>query len=374
MAWYKCVIQKNASPDALINKSITSVNSEVTNIGPYAFYQCENLASANFPNATVVGIFAFSGCNHLASITLPNAVTVYASAFTGASRLTSINLPKCTQIYTSAFNGCSALTSISAPEAVLIISNAFQDTAITRINFPKVTSVSGSFCYMALLSAVDFDNELPKITDIGQAAFLRCTSLSQIISATNIKSIGTNAFNGCPLTDSSMAKFTEVTSVGSGGFANVTGCTNVTLPSVLNLSGSAFSDSTVQYVYLPKVAALASSIWANSALKRADFGQNLMSTSLKIAASTFKNATNFTELILRGTSNNGVGVIPLNNVNAFAGTPFANGGSGGTIYVPRALVSAYKSATNWSTILGYGSGQQNQILALEDSPYATEPS
>ena len=59
-------------------------------------------------------------------------------------------------------------------------------------------------------------------------------------------------------------------------------------------------------------------------------------------------------------------VAPLANVNAFVGTPFASGGSGGTLYVPAALIPSYQSATNWSTILGYAN---NSIQAIEGSEF-----
>ena len=58
----------------------------------------------------------------------------------------------------------------------------------------------------------------------------------------------------------------------------------------------------------------------------------------------------------------------LSNVNAFTGA-FASGGTGGTLYVPQALIASYQSATNWSTILGYAN---NQILPIEGSIYETQ--
>ena len=67
----------------------------------------------------------------------------------------------------------------------------------------------------------------------------------------------------------------------------------------------------------------------------------------------------FNTLILR-TSN---ACVTLNSsTDDFIGTPFASGGSGGTIYIPESLYnhlgdgtsSDYKAATNWSTVNGYG--------------------
>jgi len=90
-----------------------------------------------------------------------------------------------------------------------------------------------------------------------------------------------------------------------------------------------------------------------------------------IAESCFYNCLALKTIILRKTS----GVILLANINAFSGTPFANGGIGGDIYVPKTLYDAlgtgtndYKAASNWSTINGYGTITWH---AIEGSYYET---
>ena len=86
-----------------------------------------------------------------------------------------------------------------------------------------------------------------------------------------------------------------------------------------------------------------------------------------VGGGQFSNDSNLTVLILRKST-----VAALNNINGFANTPFASGKAGGTLYVPSALIDSYKSATNWSTLLAYGSGEQNQILPIEGSIYETQ--
>lgn len=76
-----------------------------------------------------------------------------------------------------------------------------------------------------------------------------------------------------------------------------------------------------------------------------------------IAKQFFKNADSFDTLILREAA-----IFPLGGTDAFDGTPFASGGTGGTIYIPKTLydhlgdnsANDYKAATNWSTVNGYG--------------------
>lgn len=86
-----------------------------------------------------------------------------------------------------------------------------------------------------------------------------------------------------------------------------------------------------------------------------------------IKSDMFTNCGSLKTLVLRRNS-----VCALAHANNFSNTPFASGKSGGTLYVPSALIASYQAATNWSTILGYGSGVQNQILPIEGSIYETQ--
>lgn len=96
-------------------------------------------------------------------------------------------------------------------------------------------------------------------------------------------------------------------------------------------------------------------------------GINTVDFSNELTASFSNNYFRYsvlTKLILRKSS-----VVSLAATGAFNNTPFASGGTGGTLYVPSALISSYQSATNWSTILGY---ENNQILPIEGSIYETQ--
>lgn len=92
----------------------------------------------------------------------------------------------------------------------------------------------------------------------------------------------------------------------------------------------------------------------------------------RIRTQTFYSATNLQTIILRSES-----LVALENTNAFQSTPFASGGAGGTIYLPKVLYDHlgdgtsldYKAATNWSTIDGYGTITWAQ---LEGSQYETQ--
>lgn len=93
-----------------------------------------------------------------------------------------------------------------------------------------------------------------------------------------------------------------------------------------------------------------------------------------IPNNTFVNCTLLDKLILRKSN----GVSPLAGTAVITtGTPFKNGGSGGTIYIPEVMYNHlgdgtsmdYKSASNWSTVDGYGT---ITWAKLEGSPYESE--
>ena len=93
-----------------------------------------------------------------------------------------------------------------------------------------------------------------------------------------------------------------------------------------------------------------------------------------IQSATFQNCTALKTLVLRKDD---APVSLASLTNTFKGTPFASDGSGGTIYIPKALYDHlrdgssldYKAATNWSTVDGYGTITWAQI---EGSIYETQ--
>lgn len=109
---------------------------------------------------------------------------------------------------------------------------------------------------------------------------------------------------------------------------------------------------------------------SNQNIFRADTGLELLDFTYTGGSGFQQNAfyddSNFKTLILRGDS-----VVPLNNTNAFThSTPFASGGSGGTLYVPADLITSYQGASNWSTILGYTNNQIKSIESTHTDPNA----
>lgn len=138
--------------------------------------------------------------------------------------------------------------------------------------------------------------------------------------------------------DASIKKLTSyVTSARSFALAYCNKLVDVTLPNLLSMP-TAF----LQGCYL---------------LTKIDCGKLEQINSQSMA-----NCSQLQTLIIRANQ-----VCTINNTNAFVGTAFYTNGTGGTLYVPQALIASYQADTNWATVLAYN--PNNQILAIEGSPH-----
>lgn len=186
-----------------------------------------------------------------------------------------------------------------------------------------------------------------------------------IVSFTNsdVAELRKHAINGC--TNLQSVSLPNCTKINEYSLANCGNLVSVNLPNLTTIGGAyAFTGcKKLQMIVLPSLASDTNSSTFNECnlLEKADFGANCTG----IWNSVFNKCTVLDTVILRKTD----GVSKLNNTNSFNNTPFASGGSGGTLYVPNALISSYQSATNWITILGYAN---NQIKAIEGSIYETK--
>lgn len=133
--------------------------------------------------------------------------------------------------------------------------------------------------------------------------------------------------------------------------------------------GYCFGNSKVQTVVLPGLKTVTNAGYffnGASSLQKIDIGPLFATDANGIRNHTFNGASTLAVLVLRNPN----GVVHLSNINAFAGTQFASGNSGGTIYVPNALLSFYQADSIWSTILGYPNNQIKSIESTHTDPTA----
>ena len=378
--------------------SLTSVTipNSVTSIGTQAFYYCTSLTSVTIPDSvTSIGKSAFYNCTSLTSVTIPNSVTsIGEETFRYCSSLTSVTIPdSVTSIEKSAFYECTSLTSVTIPNSVTSIGiSAFSGcSSLTSITIPNsVTSIEGSAFYgCSSLTSITIPSS---VTLIGDFAFAACSSLTSITIPNSVTSIGVDAFYNC----TSLTSVTipdSVTSIGDSAFKNCTSLTNVTIGNgVTSIGDEAFSGCSGRLTINSKIIETdytskncPSSNW----LKNSKFTELILGDNIeKIGKYAFDYCTSLTSVTIgnsvteiRGwafyfcisltsvTIGNGVTEIwhdafyvcsSLTSVYCKPTTPpaggsnmFTSNASGLKIYVPRASVNAYKSASYWSDYSSY---------------------
>ena len=265
-----------------------------------------NFTSIDWPDGlTSIGPHAFAGCSRLNPSGLPNGITSIGNyAFDGCLSLALTSLPSgITSIPYCAFDGCLSLALTSLPDSMTSVAGyGFQD------------------CHSLALTSLP-----SSMTTINVYAFARCNSLTSISCDGAITMLGGGAFNG---------NATYPMALTSASFPNMA------------ITG------TISYVFGSTTAANACQL-----LEFCDIGK-----TAGIGASAFANCYALETLVLRKTAS----VCTLSATSAFTNTPLGSGGTGGTVYVPSALISSYKTATNWSTL--YNAGTVD-FVAIEGSDY-----
>ena len=184
----------------------------------------------------------------------------------------------------------------------------------------------------------------PGVKNVGRDCFASCSNLTSVSFPSAIDwNYSYQPFDVCQNIQNWDIPWHEITGLNNRCFRNCSVPSVLAFPSIVGkVGGECFRyDTTLQAI---------------------DFGEGLTELS---NGSIFAN-TSLSVLVLRKTS----GVVTLGNANVLnTNCPFASSGTGGTIYVPSDLISAYQSATNWSIILGYAN---NSIEAIEGSQYETQ--
>ena len=209
-----------------------------------------------------------------------------------------------TTIGNSAFGNCVSLTNVNIPDGVTTIGDSafYQCYSLTSVNIPD------------------------GVTRIGGNTFYNCRSLTNLNLPDSVTTIGSNAFNSCvSLTNVNIPD--GVTTIADNTFPWCYSLTNVNIPdSVTTIGSNAF----YQCYSLTSV--------------------NIPDGVTRIGGNTFSGCSCLTDIVIKGNPD-------LANVNAFD-----NIYSGYLIYVPRAKLSWYSTATNWTTLYN-----NTKIVAIEDN-------
>ena len=228
-------------------KNLT-ISDNVTSLGSYAFYGCDNLETVTIPNSvTTIGESAFAYCSGLTSVTIPDnvlSVGSFAFANSGVKELTIENGEETISIGEDAFD--------SSPIATMHLGRNLPSFAFTRnmqdlknlTISDNVTSLGNyAFSGCKSLETVTIPNS---VTTIGDYIFSGCSGLTSVTIPNSVTTIGNSAFSGCSgLTSVTIPE--SVTTIGDYAFRGCSGLTSLTIPNnVLSVGSSAFANSGIK--------------------------------------------------------------------------------------------------------------------------------
>lgn len=305
------------------NLRSVSIPYGVTTLQNNCFYNDNNLEYISIPDSvTTIGSSIFQVCTKLSSIIFPDSITSVGNAIArGCNNAKYIRLPKhITDTKENLLYSCYTLQHVSMPEDITNIGSSMFVVCenLRSIDIPKnVTTISTNAFYQCYtLQRVTIPDG---VTSIGNSAFYQCTSMTEIEIPDSVLTIGTGAFTSC----STLAHVTlpsEITSITDNMFINCYHLLDIEIPAdVTSIGSSAFKDcKSLKTMIIPSGVA-------------------------SIGAEAFSGCVNMKEYHLLPAT-----PPTLANADAFTGIP-----SGCVIYVPTGSLSAYQTASNWSTYASY---------------------
>ena len=201
--------------------------------------------------------------------------------------------------------------------------------------------------------------------EIRKYAFVNNEILKKVVFNKATK-INAYAFRSCKSLES--VYFPEVVTVENNAFEEPTVFSNgvkvkeinkENFPKLQEIGSKSFARAHVEKVHLPLVEL----VYSYAFSKCENLTECIFDSATEILNYAFETCKKLSKLVLKNDS-----VVSLKYENAFSGTPFASNGTGGTVYVPEALIESYKTASNWSTL--YNAGTCN-FVAIEGSEYDT---
>lgn len=325
----------------------------VTEIAPYAFYNCDTIESVTVLGAlNSIGKEAFYGCDNLVRLDLGdtagnidstafagtgiyndednwdngvlylNSVLVKADttiqgeyavkegttaisgeAFKNCSALAGITMPNTVKsIGDSAFYGCSALSDVELSTGLESLGEkAFYNCSnLTSIAIPDGVSEIGAqtFYECDKLTSVSLGEN---VEVIGDSAFYWCQQLKSINFPKSIKTIGKSAFYLCKAIDGEV-ELSGIENIGTSAFYYCSGIDNITLSNNLtNIQSSAFMYcSGIDLMVIPdSVTSIGSNAFYGSGLSEVVFGTGLQS----IGSDAFKDCNGVSKMVIKDLGN-----------------------------------------------------------------------
>lgn len=365
--------------------TIVELPNTVTEIPNYAFSNT-TITSFSAPFATSIGSDAFAGCESLEEAILPKVETIGVNAFgvygyddNGwqyhyCTSLRYIDLSSVTSIGYNAFgngvNGCSNIKSLRIGSVEQWCNVSFENAKSNPLDYYR-KSVD---LYIGESQERATEIEIPStITEIGREAFCNTTITS--VHASNVISVGVNAFYGCELlttVDLPMATtiesnaFKECSSlnavnlpsaltIGDWAFDRCKSLTSISPPQATSIKDYAFWLSSIQTIFIPKVIEIGKEAFNNCGIVHLELPE-----VIEIANSAFHGCSSLNYLSIPKVKKigidafSGIKTLHISSIEQYCNIEYTD--------------SPYKGGYPF---YGYSDGQHDIIIGDSETP-ATE--
>jgi hypothetical protein len=246
-----------AGPGGNINIPASINGLPVTSLGPGAFAYNADLSGVTIPDSIIdIGQDAFRYCENMTNVVVGDSVTsIEEGAFGFCASLISLILPEgLTNIGNLAFAGCESVPSFVIPQNVASIGygaflycTALHSIMVDPLNlfYESLDGVLFNQDETTLLAYPpgkgDSYSIPPNTLTVGQYAFYRCTTLTNVAIPDTVTSIERFAFRNCrDLTSVTIP--TNVVNIGDAALADCDSLIEITIPaSVASIGTGAFS-------------------------------------------------------------------------------------------------------------------------------------
>ena len=333
------------------------IDNNVTSVGCYAFYDCNNLTKVTIGERVErIRYDAFAQCDNLKEVTIPVSVkSIESSAF-----------DYCTNLDTAYYGGTeSDWWAISFSSRG---SNPVHHGGDLYIKGEVVKSMTVPSAITSLgyqLSGISFEEVTlhNDITEITNEAFRDCDALKSVTIPDKVAEIKSNTFYGCDALER-VVLGKRITTVGESAFCECQSLKSVYFPESLTVINN--------YAFYNCIS-----------LEETIFGSNLSS----IGYDAFSECHSNTKVVLPGTITNisnyafnhnyslkevycKAGVVPAGGYEMFNGSA-----EGRKIYVPVDIMYDYRAAEYWKdyaeSIFGYDFENDNLVVNIFEIAYKT---
>lgn len=269
--FYPPTVQKIGwSAFASVSGLVSVAMSGVTEIGYSAFYNCQNLKVAHFPNASRILTGAFQYCYSLTDIDFSGAIEIGSSAFYSCANVSNFSFPNCEKLCELALYDTKG--DVYIPNIKWVGNQALYGRTFSV--FCSVSYYSDILVrtYGSIYSSWYKSSYWPLLSEtriLGAECFTRCSTIYGVSNTQNIEYIGDSAF--CSCYKMSTASFPKCKAVSNYAFAYCSFLSYVYLPECSEIGSRCFGNCTILYsIELPECETIGSSAFYSCGLKNID--------------------------------------------------------------------------------------------------------